>query len=164
MYYRRHSSSLTKRPDTGLGSKLRANYWKLKKNNKNPDKLHISDFDFVDVTTYTVEIDQTQQKQLEEQRRVRDEKLNSVFNKTVRKTVEVTNKKGDPVIIDRLDFLYRNNSEPTRIIKPNIPQDRQELINQKNNTNKNTIKKMFDIKPNHRDGKNFINLGGKINK
>jgi hypothetical protein len=140
-------------------------YFKQNKIKKgNPSKLHTTDFDFVDVNTYTVEIDQTQQKQLEEQRRVRDEKLNSVFNKTVRKTVEVTNKKGDPVIIDRLDFLYRNNSEPTRIIKPNIPQDRQELINQKNNTNKNTIKKMFDIKPNHREGKNFITLGGKINK
>jgi glycosyltransferase involved in cell wall biosynthesis len=164
-YYRQHPTSLTKRPDTGMGSQLRLSYFKQNKIKKgNPSKLHTTDFDFVDVNTYTVEIDQTQQKQLEEQRRVRDEKLNSVFNKTVRKTVEVTNKKGDPVIIDRLDFLYRNNSEPTRIIKPNIPQDRQELINQKNNTNKNTIKKMFDIKPNHREGKNFITLGGKINK
>lgn len=166
-YYRQHPTSLTKRPDTGMGSSLRANYAKIsknKRNNVNPSKLHTTDFDFVDVNTYTIEIDQTLQKQLEEQRRVRDEKLNSVFNKTVRKTVEVINKKGDPVIIDRLDFLYRNNSEPTRIIKPNIPQDRQELINQKNNTNKNTIKKMFDIKPNHREGKNFITLGGKINK
>ncbi len=166
-YYRQHPTSLTKRPDTGMGSSLRANYAKIsknKRNNVNPSKLHTTDFDSVDVNTYTIEINQTLQKQLEEQRRVRDEKLNSVFNKTIRKTVEVTNKKGDPVIIDRLDFLYRNNSEPTRIIKPNIPQDRQELINQKNNTNKNTIKKMFDIKPNHREGKNFITLGGKINK
>ena len=29
--------------------------------------------------------------------------------------------------------------------------------------NKNTVKEVFSVKPNHREGKNFIHLGGKFN-
>lgn len=161
VYYRRHSDSLTKRSDTGMASKLRGNYAKISKNKKgngNPSILHTRPYEVVTTETFTIT------KEYDYQREIRNQKLDMIFNKTIRKSVEVPqHKKPDPVILDRLDFLYKNKTEEPRIIKTNKPNNRQELIDNKNGVTKNTIKEMFSIKPNHREGKNFINLGGKFN-
>jgi glycosyltransferase involved in cell wall biosynthesis len=160
--YRQHTKSLTKRPDTGLSSRLRGNYATLSKNKKgngNPPILNTRNFEFVSAQTFVVP--ETNNFSNE----IRNQKLDSIFNRTTRKQVEASpQKKPDPVILDRLDFLYNNKPEPVRIIKTNKPSDRQELINKKNGTTKSTIKEMFSIKPNHREGKNFINFGGKFKK
>jgi glycosyltransferase involved in cell wall biosynthesis len=158
---RSHSESLTKRPDTGMASKLRGNYARLSKTKKgdgNPSILHTRPYEVVTTETFTIT------KEYDYQREIRNQKLDMIFNKTIRKSVEVPqHKKPDPVILDRLDFLYKNKTEEPRIIKTNKPNNRQELIDKKNGVTKNTIKEMFSIKPNHREGKNFINLGGKFN-
>jgi len=160
--YRQHTKSLTKRPDTGLSSRLRGNYATLSKNKKgngNPPILNTRNFEFVSTQTFVVP--ETNNFNNE----IRNQKLDSIFNRTTRKQVEVSpQKKPDPVILDRLDFLYNNKPEPVRIIKTNKPSDRQELINKKNGTTKNTIKEVFSIKPNNREGKNFIHFSGKFNK
>jgi glycosyltransferase involved in cell wall biosynthesis len=159
--YRRHTTSLTKRPDTGMASKLRGNYARLSKTKKgdgNPSILHTRPYEVVTTETFTIT------KEYDYQREIRNQKLDMIFNKTIRKSVEVPqHKKPDPVILDRLDFLYKNKTEEPRIIKTNKPNNRQELIDKKNGATKNTVKEVFSVKPNHREGKNFIHLGGKFN-
>ena len=144
-----------------MASKLRGNYARLSKTKKgdgNPSILHTRPYEVVTTETFTIT------KEYDYQREIRNQKLDMIFNKTIRKSVEVPqHKKPDPVILDRLDFLYKNKTEEPRIIKTNKPNNRQELIDKKNGVTKNTIKEMFSIKPNHREGKNFINLGGKFN-
>jgi hypothetical protein len=61
-------------------------------------------------------------------------------------------------------FLGKNTSNPARVIKTKTPENRQELIDLKNNTTKKTISELFPKKPNYKDGKNFINIGGKFTK
>ena len=161
-FYRRiHNQGLTSRKDTGMSSQLRANYAKISKNKKgdgNPSILHTRPFELVTTETFTIT------KEYDYQREIRNQKLDMIFNKTIRKSVEVPqHKKPDPVILDRFDFLYNNKTEEPRIIKTNKPNNRQELIDKKNGTTKNTIKELFSVKPNHREGKNFIHLGGKFN-
>lgn len=157
-YYRQHSKSLTKRPDTGMSSKLRAGYVTLiknKKGNLNPSKLHTVDFEYVDVNTVIVD---TKNQEYYNQRK---SQLDKVLNTTPRKVVSNVIKKKDPVINDRTDFLYTNPKPLVREIKPNKPENRQELINLKNNTNKSIYKELFDTKPNRRTGINPITIGGK---
>lgn len=158
-FYRRlHSQSLTKRSDTGMSSQLRASYVKISKNKKgdgNPDKLHTRDFVIVDVNTIVVD------KKNNEYYNHRKSQLDKVLNSVPRKVVDKQITKKDPVTSDRLETLFQNKPELVRTIKTNKPQDRQELINKKNNTN-NTIKELFPSKPNRREGKNFINFGGKF--
>jgi glycosyltransferase involved in cell wall biosynthesis len=161
-YYRQHSSSLTKRSDTGMSSQLRAGYHKLSKNKKgsgNPEVLHISNFSQITIDTYEIP------KEFDYNNIVRREKLNSVLNPTPRKTIEKPQKKqfSEPTTT-RLDELFKNTSNPARVIKTKTPENRQELIDLKNNTTKKTINELFPKKPNYKDGKNFINIGGKFTK
>jgi hypothetical protein len=154
-YYRQHQTSLTKRPDTGLGSQLRSSYWKLRKKKGNPDKLNTKDFIILDIDTVFVE---TKNYDYYQQRK---SKLDKVLNPAPRKVVNQPIKKKDPVINDRTDLLYTNPKPLTRTIKPNKPDNRQELINLKNNTNKSVNKQLFSTKPERRTGINHITIGGK---
>jgi hypothetical protein len=161
-YYRQHSSSLTKRSDTGMSSQLRAGYHKLSKNKKgsgNPDVLHIANFTQITIDTYEIP------KEFDYNNIVRREKLDSVLNPTPRKTIEKPQKKqfSEPTTT-RLDELFKNTSNPARVIKTKTTENRQELIDLKNNTTKKTISELFPKKPNYKDGKNFINIGGKFTK
>lgn len=156
-YYRQHPTSLTKRPDTGMSSQLRASYAKQLKNKSNPNILHIAKFEPVDITKFEVI------KEVDYNKLIRDEKLNKVLNPTPRKVVSKKVELGSPVILDNLDVLVKNNPKPVQTIKPNQPNNRQELIDLKNSF-KTTLKDLFPKKQNPRDGKNFINLGGKIHR
>jgi glycosyltransferase involved in cell wall biosynthesis len=161
-YYRQHPTSLTKRSDTGMSSQLRAGYHKLSKNKKgsgDPEVLHIANFTQITIDTYEIP------KEFDYNNIIRREKLNSVLNPTPRKTIEKPQKKqfSEPTTT-RLDELFKNTSNPARIIKTNKPQNRQELIDLKNNTTKKTINELFPKKPNYKEGKNFINVGGKFIK
>jgi hypothetical protein len=157
-YYRQHSTSLTKRPDTGMTSQLRSSYWKLRKIKKgHPDKLHIRDFECVDVLTYEIP------KDFKYDNLVNKEKINEVLNPVPRKLVDKKITKSDPVVLDRIDILYKNRPELVRTIKTNTPENRQEIINKKNGI-KNTLNELFSKKPNPKDGKNMINFGGKLNR
>jgi FkbM family methyltransferase len=155
-----HSESLTQRKDTGMSSQLRAGYFKLSKNKKgdgNPDKLHTVYFEYVDVLSYEIP------KDFKYENLVNKEKLNKVLNPTQRKLVDKKIVKSDPVVVDRLEILYKNRPEPVRTIKTNTPENRQQLIDQKNNM-KNTLNSLFPKKTNPKDGKNMINFGGKLNR
>ena len=87
--------------------------------------------------------------------------LDKVLNPAPRKVVTQPIKKKDPVINDRTDLLYTNPKPLVRTIKPNKPDNRQELINLKNNTNKLVNKQLFSTKPERRTGINHITIGGK---
>jgi len=153
-----HDNSLTQRKDTGMSSQLRANYAKISKNKKgdgNPNILHTIDFEFIQVENFILP------KNFDYKNLVRKSQLNKVLNPVPRKVVDKKMIKKDPVTNDRLETLLQNKPEPIRVIKTNKPQDRQELINKKNNTS-NTIKEHFPSKPNRKEGKNFINLSGKF--
>ena len=158
-FYRRlHSQSLTKRPDTGMSSSLRATYAKTSKNKKgdgNPDRLYIRDFVFVDINTIVVD---TKNHEFYNHRK---SQLDKVLNPAPRKVVGGITVKKDPVINDRTDLLYSNPKPLVRTIKPNKPDNRQELINLKNNTNKSIHKQLFNTKPERRTGINHITIGGK---
>ena len=158
MYYRRHNTSLTLKKETGMTSPLRATYAKTSKNKKgdgNPDKLHTRDFVLVDVNTLVVD---TKNHEYYNNRKTI---LDKVLNPTPRKVVNQPIKKKDPVINDRTDLLYTNPKPLVRTIKPNKPDNRQELINLKNNTNKLVNKQLFSTKPERRTGINHITIGGK---
>ena len=158
MYYRRHNTSLTLKKETGMASPLRATYAKTSKNKKgdgNPDKLHTRDFVLVDVNTLVVDVKN------HEYYNNRKTILDKVLNPAPRKVVNQPIKKKDPVINDRTDLLYTNPKPLVRTIKPNKPDNRQELINLKNNTNKSVNKQLFSTKPERRTGINHITIGGK---
>ena len=158
MYYRRHNTSLTLKKETGMTSPLRATYAKTSKNKKgdgNPDKLHTRDFVLVDVNTLVVD---TKNHEYYNNRKTI---LDKVLNPAPRKVVNQPIKKKDPVINDRTDLLYTNPKPLVRTIKPNKPDNRQELINLKNNTNKSVNKQLFSTKPERRTGINHITIGGK---
>jgi len=158
MYYRRHNTSLTLKKETGMASPLRATYAKTSKNKKgdgNPDKLYTRDFVLVDVNTIVVDIKN------HEYYNNRKSQLDKVLSPVPRKTVSQPTKKKDPVINDRTDLLYTNPKPITRTIKTNKPDNRQELINLKNNTNKSVNKQLFSTKPERRTCINPIKIGGK---
>jgi glycosyltransferase involved in cell wall biosynthesis len=158
MYYRRHNTSLTLKKETGMASPLRATYAKTSKNKKgngNPDKLHTRDFVIVDINTIVID---TRNNEYYNNRK---SKLDKVLNPAPRKVVTQPIKKKDPVINDRTDLLYTNPKPLARTIKPNKPDNRQELINLKNNTNKSVNKQLFSTKPERRTGINHITIGGK---
>jgi hypothetical protein len=141
-----------------MSSLLRGNYFKISKNKKgdgNPDKLHTRDFVLVDVNTLVVDIKN------HEYYNNRKTILDKVLNPAPRKVVNQPIKKKDPVINDRTDLLYTNPKPLVRTIKPNKPDNRQELINLKNNTNKSVNKQLFSTKPERRTGINHITIGGK---
>jgi len=144
MYYRRHNTSLTLKKETGMASPLRATYAKTSKNKKgngNPDKLHTRDFVIVDINTIVID---TRNNEYYNNRK---SKLDKVLNPAPRKVVNQPIKKKDPVINDRTDLLYTNPKPLARTIKPNKPDNRQELINLKNNTNKSVNKQLFSTMP-----------------
>jgi len=158
MYYRRHNTSLTLKKETGMASPLRATYAKTSKNKKgngNPDKLHTRDFVIVDINTIVID---TRNNEYYNNRK---SKLDKVLNPAPRKVVNQPIKKKDPVINDRTDLLYTNPKPLARTIKPNKPDNRQELINLKNNTNKSVNKQLFSTKPERRTGINHITIGRK---
>jgi len=158
IYYRRHDTSLTMKKETGMSSSLRGNYAKISKNKKgdgNPNKLHTRDFVFVDINT--VELI----KESHEYFNLRKSQLDKVLNPVPRKVIRGIIKKPDPVIRDRVDILYNNPKPLNRVIKPNKPDNRQDLINLKNNTNKSINKVLFSTIPNRRTGINPITIGGK---
>ena len=153
-----HNESLTHRKYTGMSSLLRGNYFKMSKNKKgdgNPDKLHTRDFVLVDINTLVVD---TKNHEYYNNRKTI---LDKVLNPAPRKVVTQPIKKKDPVINDRTDLLYTNPKPLVRTIKPNKPDNRQELINLKNNTNKLVNKQLFSTKPERRTGINHITIGGK---
>jgi glycosyltransferase involved in cell wall biosynthesis len=158
MYYRRHNTSLTLKKETGMASPLRATYAKTSKNKKgdgNPNKLYTRDFVIVDVNTIVVDTKN------HEYYNHRKSQLDKVLNPVPRKVVGQQTKKKDPVINDRTDLLYTNPKPLVRTIKPNKPDNRQDLINLKNNTNKSVHKQLFNTKPERRTGINPITIGGK---
>jgi glycosyltransferase involved in cell wall biosynthesis len=158
MYYRRHNTSLTLKKETGMASPLRATYAKTSKNKKgngNPDKLYTRSFTLVGVNTIFVDTKNT------EYYNHRKSQINKVLSPAPRKVVDTSIKKKDPVINDRTDLLYTNPKPLARTITPNKPDNRQELINLKNNTNKSTHKQLFNTKPERRTGINHITIGGK---
>ena len=158
MYYRRHDTSLTMKKETGMTSSLRGSYAKISKNKKgdgNPDILHTRDFVLVDVNTIVVDT-----KNIEYYNH-RKSILDKVLNPAPRKVVGHPIKKKDPVINDRTEILYSNPKPLVRTITPNKPDNRQELINLKNNTNKSVHKELFNTKPERRTGINPITIGGK---
>jgi len=160
MYYRRHSTSLTMKKETGMASQLRGGYARMSKNKKgdgNPDKLHTRDFVLVDVNTIISDTKNYDYHQ-------RKTQLDKVLNPVPRKVVGGVTKKPDPVIKDRVDILYNNPKPLNRVITSNKPDNRQDLINLKNITNKSINKELFGNKANRRTGINPITIGGKSNK
>jgi glycosyltransferase involved in cell wall biosynthesis len=158
MYYRRHVTSLTMKRETGMASLLRGSYAKMSKNKKgdgNPDKLYTRSFTLVGVNTIFVDTKNT------EYYNHRKSQINKVLSPAPRKVVDTSIKKKDPVINDRTDLLYSTPKPLARTIKPNKPENRQELINLKNNTNKSIHKQLFNTKPERRTGINPITIGGK---
>ena len=158
MYYRRHDTSLTMKKETGMASSLRGGYARMSKNKKgdgNPDKLYTRDFVLVDINTIPIDT-----KKIEYYNH-RKSVLNKVLTPVPRKVVGQPIKKKDPVIDDRTDVLYSTPKPIVRTIKPNKPDNRQDLINLKNNTNKSVHKQLFNIKPERRTGINPITIGGK---
>ena len=139
-------------------SNLRAKYFKISKSKKghgNPDKLNTRNFIVVGVDTFEII------KENHEFYNHRKSQLDKVLNPAPRKVVGGITVKKDPVINDRTDLLYSNPKPLVRTIKPNKPDNRQELINLKNNTNKSIHKQLFNIKPERRTGINHMTIGGK---
>jgi glycosyltransferase involved in cell wall biosynthesis len=178
MERRIHNQGLTSRRDTGFLSGLRKHYSKLSKSKKYfgplekmvtenfkklngyeiPDNFKILPF----IPNFGLSNEGSEKniinKILNTERKTI---LDKVLNSAPRKVVNQPIKKKDPVINDRTDLLYTNPKPLVRTIKPNKPDNRQELINLKNNTNKSVNKQLFSTKPERRTGINPITIGGK---
>ena len=98
-----------------------------------------------------------EKKPINEERKTQ---LDKVLNPVPRKVVGII-EKSDPVIRNRVDILYNNPKPLNRVIKPNKPDDRQDLINLKN---KSINKVLFSTIPNRRTGINPITIGGKSHR
>lgn len=181
MERRIHNQGLTSRKDTGFLSGLRKYYSKLSKSkkyfgplekmitesflklqgNELPENFNIIPFIPVFQTT-TNELEHNLKKTIDKIVTIERKKiLDKVLNPTPRKVIDHPVKKKDPVINDRTDVLYSNPKPLVRTIKSNKPDNRQELINLKNNTNKSIHKQLFNTKPERRSGINPITIGGK---
>jgi glycosyltransferase involved in cell wall biosynthesis len=178
MERRIHNQGLTSRRDTGFLSGLRSHYSKLSKSKRdfgplerliteNFTKLkgHENGDDFTIIPfTPNYYPDPKNSSLVIEKKPINEERksqLDKVLNPVPRKVMGNIIKKSDPVIRDRVDILYNNPKPLNRVIKPNKPDDRQVLINLKNNTNKSINKVLFSTGPNRRTGINPITIGGK---
>lgn len=179
MERRIHNQGLTSRRDTGFSSGLRSYYIKLSKSKKSfgPLEKMVTE-NFIKLGGFEIGSDfkmvpfkpnfnlKTESSSVTVEKIINKEQnllLNKVLNPTPRKVVDKKVVKSNPVVVDRLEILYKNTPEPVRKIKTNVPENRQQLIDQKNNM-KNTLNSLFPKKTNPKDGKNMVNFGGKLNR
>jgi len=175
LFHRRiHTENLTKRGDTGLGSKLRASYWKISKNKKgdgNPDSLSLSEFvpilnhKPIEPKVYVETEEELNEKRI---RQLRKETLEKINNKTKVVEQEVKLEKKPFVIdYDKINNLLKNRvhvDPKPRVVNQNKPDDRQTIIDQKTMTNKKTIEMLLPSKKNRRNGDPIMNIGGKFGR
>ncbi len=171
LFYRRiHSENLTKRGDTGLGSKLRASYWKISKNKKgdgNPQMLSISEFvpilsyKPIEHKIYVESEEELQEKRIKE---LRESVLSQINNRKNNKLTPLKKVEKKPMVInyEKVNNLFKNRVIPKPI--PKVIQMNDTLDNKKIITNKEIAKLTFPSKKNRRIGNNMMNLGKKINK
>ena len=181
MERRIHNQGLTSRRDTGFLSGLRKYYSKLSKSKKyfGPLEKMITEsfiklkgdeqsknFNIIPFTpNFQIPLDITEKNQKNNIDKIliteRKKILDKVLSPAPRKVIDQPIKKKAPVINDRTEILYSNPKPLVRTIKPNKPDNRQELINLKNNTNKSIHRQLFNTKPERRSGINQITIGGK---
>jgi glycosyltransferase involved in cell wall biosynthesis len=192
LFYRRiHSENLTKRGDTGLGSKLRALYWKISKNKKgdgNPQTLSISEFVPIlyykpgDGNSQTLSISELVQilssKPIEDKIYVEsEEELQEKYIRELRKTVlsQINNRKNNkltppekvekkPMVVnyEKVNNLLKNRVIPKPI--PKVKEDNTVPENKNITTNKEMSKLNLPGKKNRRSDIPYINVGRKIIK
>ena len=170
LFHRRiHNENLTKRGDTGLGSKLRESYWKISKNKKgdgNPNSLSLSEFvPFLTHRPIEPKVYVETEEELYEKRirQLRKETLEKINNKTkvVKQEVKIE-KKILSVNYEKVNNLLKNRVIPKPI--PKVKQVNNTPENKKIITNKEMVKLTFPSKKNRRSGDNTMSFGGKINK
>lgn len=172
LFHRRiHNENLTKRADTGLGSKLRATYWKISANKKgdgNPNSLSLSEFvpilnhRPIEPKVYVETEEELYEKRI---RQLRKETLDKVFNHEnyrVAPPVEKIEKKISSINYEKINNLLNNKVIPKPI--PKVKQVNNTPENKKIITNKEMVKLIFPDKKNRRGGDNTMSFGGKINK
>jgi glycosyltransferase involved in cell wall biosynthesis len=193
LFYRRiHSENLTKREDTGLGSKLRTLYWEISKNKKgdgNPQTLSISEFvpilyykpgdgnsqtlsisELAQILSYKPIEDKTyveSEEELQEKyiRELRKESLDKVFNHKnyrVKTPVEKIEKKVSSINYEKINNLLNNKVIPKPI--PKVKQVTNTPENKKIITNKEMVKLNFPGKKNRRSNDPTMTFFRKINK
>jgi glycosyltransferase involved in cell wall biosynthesis len=169
LFYRRiHETNLTKRGDTGLGSKLRASYWNISKNKTgdgNPQTFSISEFTpMVSYKPIVHKIYVESEEELQE-RHIKELRKNVLNNINNRKNNKLTPPEKVEKKVLSINYEKVNNLLKNIVIPKPIPK-----VIQVNNTPKNTISNKEMIKLNFPSKKNrridlpYINIGEKINK
>lgn len=165
LFYRRiHSENLTKRGDTGLGSKLRASYWKISKNKKgdgNPKSLSLSEF--VPILNYiptepNVYVESEEELQEKAIRELRKNVLDQINNRKNNKLTppEKTEKKVMVINYEKINNLLKNRILPKSEVKQVT---KTEDVH--NLTNKEMTKLLLPGKPNRRNGDQIMSFGKK---
>lgn len=155
MFYRRHSSSLTLKKETGMSSILRSNYAKIIKNKKgygDPDKLYVRDFDVINGSYEYIE------QNIDHNSVDNTEIINRVFNK-LPKVIEINqiNKKEKQIIVSNNPLINILNKKETNINKHKVTEQRQNIEQIKQKTNREVYEKLHPSKPNRR--LNLPNIG-----
>jgi glycosyltransferase involved in cell wall biosynthesis len=173
LFHRRiHTENLTKRGDTGLGSKLRQSYWKISKNKKgdgNPSVFNLAEFapiiNYNPINDSTPFVETDEQKEKDLLAATRRDTLNKVFNKTKSNPQkEIIEKKPSIIDYEKINKLFSNrvNTEPRpKKVVENKPENRQEIIDQKITTNKKMAELLLPGKKNRRNGDPLMTFGKK---
>ena len=166
LFHRRiHTENLTKRGDTGLGSKLRASYWKISKNKKgdgNPESLSLSEFvpilnhRPIEPKVYVESEEELQEKHIKELRKTVLTQINSRKN----------NKLTPPEKVEKTHMVINYNKVNDLLKNRIIPKPIPKVKNEGKNitTNREIVKSIFPGKTNRRGGDPIINIGGKFNR
>lgn len=148
-----HNEGLTSRPDTGLRSPKRHEYQKLSKSKNghgNPKKLHVRDFVIIDgVYEYTpqnvnyINVDNTKI-------------INTIFNKSP-KVVDIKESDKKQKVVSNNPLLNILNKKETNINKHKVTEQRQNIEQIKQKTNREVYDRLHPSKPNRR--LNLPNIG-----
>jgi hypothetical protein len=166
LFHRRiHNENLTKRGDTGLGSKLRASYWKISKNKKgdgNPESLSLSEFVPIlnhipiEPKVYVETEEELQEKYIRE---LRKNILGQINNRKNNKLTPPEKSEKKPMVINynKVNDLLKN-----RIIPNPTPKVKKVDDTTKNTiSNREMVKTIFPGKPNRRNGDPIMTFGKK---
>jgi glycosyltransferase involved in cell wall biosynthesis len=167
-----HDNSLTNRKETNMRSVMRHQYAKISKNKKghgNPDILHTRDFTLIDNISFFSDFDNFLQNEMMVRKNNAQLSVLSVLSKAPRKLVEKTPPKEKTSIsvgYDAIGHLLNKSHPmiPQPKVNPQLPQNQPQPQQQKTNSNRDTLQKLFLRKSHHKSDAPYISIGGKLNR
>lgn len=163
-----HDNSLTNKKETNMVSAIRHQYAKISKNKKghgNPDILHTRNFTLIDNISFFSDFNNFSQNKLLTKKQEITNNLLSLSNKEPRKVVHKTETpKKIKKHIDDSVLSELLNKKIVQLPHSKIQNTREPQTPQTQNSNSQTLKKLFLKKQHNKSNSPYMNIGGKINR